>query len=265
MSKRLNDDNNDKFSKRIKLSNVEIWKTKLEQVKEYINENNKLPSQNNKNNNIKKLGEWLSSQHYNYKNNKYIMKNENIRKQYEEFIKEYKKYFINNIELWKTNFEKVKEYININNKLPSTSNENIEIKQLAEWLIRQQYNYKREKNIMKSQTIRKKYKDFIEEYKEYFISNEELWNIKLEKIKKYAYENNKLPSNNDINNNIKQLGVWLSKQEYNYKKRKNIMKNETIRKQYEQFIIEYANYFIINDELWGNNLEPEEERLIVMV
>ena len=55
-----------------------------------IDNNKKLPSQYDKNNDIKILGRWLSNQKQNYKNNKKIMKDENIRKQWEDFLQKYK-------------------------------------------------------------------------------------------------------------------------------------------------------------------------------
>ena len=44
------------------LDNYELWLTKLNLVYEYINKNNKFPSTIDKNNDIKKLGLWLSHQ-----------------------------------------------------------------------------------------------------------------------------------------------------------------------------------------------------------
>jgi hypothetical protein len=58
----------------------------------------------------------------------------------------------------------------------------------------------------------------------------------------------KNPSLNDKNKNIKQLGYWLSHQQHNYKNKKNIMKDETIRKKYEEFIEIYNKYFQSNNE-----------------
>ncbi len=67
-------------------SNEEIWEDNLNKVIDYIKENNKLPSKHNKNKEIKSLGIWISSQKANYKNNFQIMKNEEIRNKWEEFI-----------------------------------------------------------------------------------------------------------------------------------------------------------------------------------
>ena len=74
-------------------SNEEIWKENLEKVKTYINENKKLPSVVSKNEEIKSLGLWLKYQKHIYKNKERIMKIDEIRKEWEIFIKEYKEYF----------------------------------------------------------------------------------------------------------------------------------------------------------------------------
>jgi len=67
------------------------WNYKLKLVEKYIIENNKTPSKVDKNKENKQLGMWLDHQKQNYKNNKNIMKDENIRKQWETFIDKYKK------------------------------------------------------------------------------------------------------------------------------------------------------------------------------
>ena len=73
----------------------DIWKNNLEKCKKYIDDENKRPTHHSKDEDIKPLGQWLEHQTTNYKNNIYIMKDENIRKIWEEFIKDekYKKYF----------------------------------------------------------------------------------------------------------------------------------------------------------------------------
>ena len=70
------------------------WTDKLDQVKVYIDTNNKRPSLKDKNIDIKQLGKWLSTQQQNYNINikecRYIMKEENIKKKWEEFINDSK-------------------------------------------------------------------------------------------------------------------------------------------------------------------------------
>ena len=237
------------------ISNEELWKAKLVQVKEYINKNKKRPSNKDKNNEIKRLGEWLSGQQKNYKKECHIMKDDIIKKQYEEFMKEYEEYFISNEELWEIKLEQVKEYINKYKKRPSCSDKNNEINQVGHWLSTQQINYRKKGPIMENDNIRKLYEEFMKEYEEYFISNEELWEIKLEQVKEYINKYKKRPSCSDKNNEINQVGHWLSTQQINYRKKGPIMENDNIRKLYEEFMKEYEEYFISNEDLWKFKLK----------
>ena len=65
----------------------------------------------------------------------------------------------------------VKDYIEINNKLPSKQDTIKDIKQLPEWLSTQQKNYKNKKDIMKDEIIINKYEKFKNDskYQEYFL------------------------------------------------------------------------------------------------
>lgn len=72
----------------------EKWYNSLNQVKNYITLYNKRPSQSNKNEEIKKLGKWLSHQHENYKHKMRIMKdNNNVYNEWTNFINEFPQYF----------------------------------------------------------------------------------------------------------------------------------------------------------------------------
>jgi hypothetical protein len=94
---------------------------------------------------------------------------------------------------------------------------------------------------MSDEKIRKLWKDFISEYKTYFLSIEEEWKLNLEWVKKYINENNKRPSHSD--KNIRTYYKWINQQIMNYKNKNKIMLNETIRKLWEDFISEYKDHF----------------------
>ena len=113
----------------------------------------------------------------------------------------YKEYFISNEDEWYNNLEKVKKYINENNKRPSEKDKNKEIKQMGNWILHQQINYKKKEQIMRNQEIYDKWTEFINnnKYKTHFMSNEEEWYNNLEQVKKYIDDNNKKPSDKDKN------------------------------------------------------------------
>ena len=229
------------------ISNEELWNNNLEKVIKYINEKQKLPSTTDKDVEINMLGKWLSSQNSNYKNMQYCMKDMIIYNKFKDFLETYKEYFISNEELWNNNLENVIKYINENQKLPSGANDKKYICSLGRWLYTQKKNYKIRKEIMKEDIIYNRFKDFLEKYKEYLLSNEEIWFNTLEKVKKYINENNKRPSSVGKDYNIKILGCWINHQQNNYKTKSKSMKDEIIYNKWTSFITEYKSYFS-NDE-----------------
>ena len=241
------------------MSFEEIWKHKLDKVKEYIDENGKRPSGSDKNNNIKTIGRWIETQNTNYPN-KNLMKNYYIREKWEEFLKEYSEYFLSNEDKWINNLIQVKEYIIEFNKRPSSTDRNKEVKKIGEWILTQKINYP-DKCIMKNDNVKKLWEEFVKEYSEYFLSNEEIWINNLTQVKEYIIEYNKRPSSFDKNNNIKFLGNWLITQKSNYPD-KYSMKNEDIKKQWEEFIKEYEEYFISKEEIWIHKLDKLKEYVI---
>jgi hypothetical protein len=232
----------------------EIWMKRLQEVKDYIDEHKKRPCSKDKNNKIKKLGQWISNQLHKYKNN--IMTNHNIYIEWTKFINDdkYKKYFLSNEEKWLQILEKVKNFININNKKPSI-NDNTK---LSYWLDHTIKAYKF--NIMKNQEIYDEWTEFIndEKYKEYFLSNKEKWLQILEKVKNFININNKKPTINDKDNDIKFLGRWLINQKTSYKYRKDtVMTNQDIYDEWTKFINDdkYKEYIISNEDKWLQILE----------
>jgi hypothetical protein len=237
------------------MSNDEIWNDTLEKVKSYIETNDKLPSSTDKNKEIKQLGCWISNQKKNYSKQEYIMKDENIRNKWEDFITTYSHLFMSNDEMWNDTLEKVKSYIETNDKLPSKEDKNKDIKQLGIWISNQKKNYSKKECIMKQENIRNKWKDVVNIYPYLFMSNDEIWNDTLEKLRLYIETNNKLPSQQDKNKEIKQLGCWISDQKTKYSKQKDIMKQENIRIKWEDFINTYSHLLMSNEEIWNDTLE----------
>jgi superfamily II DNA or RNA helicase len=227
----------------IVINSVELWKKRLQIVKDYIDKYEKRPSSSNNDKNIKSLYTWINRQIYIYKTKKYIMNNKEIKLLWEEFIEKYKIYFISNKEIWVFKLNDIKKYINENNKRPSSHDKNNNIKSLGYWLLDQAINYKNNIEIMKDKEIRLLWEKFIEIYNKFFISKEDEWKLNIKKVESYIKENNKKPSRSNNDSNIKMLGNWISTQLKNYKKYVEIMKNDDIRKLWEEFIEKYKEYF----------------------
>jgi len=235
------------------------WYDKLKLVKEYINENHKKPSTYNKNKEIKQMSKWIQHQQTNYKKKTEIMKQQEIHDEWTKFIKEYKEHFIDNNEFWYNMLDLVKEYINENHKRPAYVSKDSKIKQMGLWIKTQQQNYKKKEYIMKQQEIHDEWTKFIEEYKEHFIDNNEFWYNMLDLVKEYINENHKRPSTVSKDSKIKQLGLWISTQQTNYKKKTQIMKQQKIHDEWTKFIEEYKEHFIDNNEFWYNMLDLVKE------
>jgi hypothetical protein len=154
------------------MSNEEVWEYKLEEVKKYIDDNNKRPSIYDRDNNIKKLGQWIHTQITNYLKKEQIMQNDIIKEKWEEFINssKYNKYFISNEEGWYNTLEEIKKYIDENNKRPSSTDKDNNIKTLGIWISNQNKNYSKKKQIMKNDIIRINWEEFINDtkYKKHF-------------------------------------------------------------------------------------------------
>jgi hypothetical protein len=171
-----------------------------------------------------------------------------------------KKYFLTskNIKNWYNSLNKVKEYINNEKKRPSIHNKDKEIQKLGRWTSLQQANYKKKKEAMKDENIYSKWTQFMNDYQEYFKSNEksneEIWYDNLKKVKKYIDNNNKKPAESDKDEEIQKLGKWISLQQSNYNKKKEAMKDEKIYSEWSQFMIEYHKYFLNILDKWYNSL-----------
>jgi len=247
---------NNKYFKDKKIS----WLSYFNNVKKYIQENNKKPSPTDNNKEIKNMNYWINNQQMYYKNIINIMKDTDIYNLWTDFINDnyYKKILENNNELWINNFNLLKKFINENNKLPSIYDNKI----LSSWLYSQKKNYIDKNNIMKDTYIYNLWKDFInhENYKIYFeyykYNKNNLWIYYLNEIKKYINNNNKIPSQHDTDAEIKKLRKWLYKQQEKYSNPINIKKNDIYYKLWTDFINDdnYKIYFQDKKTLWINKL-----------
>jgi len=235
------------------------WELKLEQVKNYINVNKKCPSTEDKNKNIKTLGRWIGTQRLKYSRKMEIMKNKEIRRQWEEFMRDYGEYIRTTEEKWNDTLKQVKSYIDEYGKVPLQSDKNKVIKTLGKWLQHQRENFPKKTYIMQNNEIRTTWEEFIKEYSKYFKTNEEKWNDILKRVKKYIDENGKCPSQCDKNMNIKMLGCWIVAQRINYSKKVHIMRNEEIRSIWEEFIRYYGECIKTNEENWNDKLKQVKE------
>ena len=231
----------------------DIWVNNLENLKLYIQENKKLPSNYDNNHNIKKLAQWIGTQNQNFKNNKGFMKIHHLKEKWITFIEHNKNVFMSHEEIWKNHIETVENYIAKHNKLPLSTDKNREIQKLAMWLSNQKNNYKFQQNIMLNEDINKLWKDFIQKHRSLFMTSEEQWIENLSKIDEYIKKYNKLPSKKDTNEDIKSLKLWICRQKNIYPNN-GIMKNIEIKKLWETFVVNNKRFLMTFHEIWNDNL-----------
>ena len=233
------------------ISNEELWTNKLTELKTFIDLNKRRPIYNKKTENV--LYMWLSTQLSIRKTEKQIMLNENVKNSWDTFIKDYGQYIMSNEELWTNKLTKLKTFIDLNKRRPNKRKETEKV--LCIWLDNQLNNRKTKKQIMLNEYIRSLWDSFIKNYKQYFISNEELWINKLTELKAFIGFNKQRPSQVSKKETEKGLSLWLANQLTNRKAKKEIMLNEDIKGLWNSFIKDYQQYIMSNEELWTNNLD----------
>ncbi len=253
------------------VDNEEKWYEKLEAVKNYIDVHEKKPNNRNTDNTIRSLGHWISNQLRNYKYSKTIMANPEIRQAWENFTSnpKYSKYFISNEDYWYGKLTDSKNYMDVNEKRPSSKDKDPIIRCLGRWIDNQLTNYKESKYIMVNPEIRKAWESYISDlkYSKYFTGKEEDWYDNLNSTKNYINTNDKRPSKKDKDETIKFLGNWIGTQLQNYKESTPIMANPEIRKAWENFTSDhkYSKYFTSNEEVWYEKLEGVKNHIDVHV
>lgn len=162
------------------------------------------------------------------------------------------------VDAWSEMLAKVKMYIEKNGQRPPDTSKNSEIRRMGRWISYQLVNYKKRECIMKSDEIYKTWNTFMNCYIEHFKSNEEIWDDNLEKVKNYIDSNKCRPGVYSKDYNTKKMGVWVSTQLINSKKRINIMKSNEIYDKWNTFIRDYSDYFKSSNEAWNELLEKVE-------
>ena len=137
-------------------------------------------------------------------------------------------------------------------KRPSEGSKDTNEKFLGRWLQDQMTNYKNKNKGMKSQERYDTWTQFMEEYKECILSNDEKWDTTFQKLKDYINENKRRPSHHSKDNDVKFLGRWVQGQIKNYK---NSMNTEERYEKWTKFLEEYTKYF-------NNSVDKSESSVI---
>jgi len=223
--------------------NDEKWKETFSEVVEYINKNNCRPSKHSQDNHIKSLGYWVDSQLKNYRLEQKIMKNSQIKKIWENFMKKYAKYFLTGNDQWNETLEQVEKFIKDNGKKPSTKDADKDTRKLGNWISTQQKNYAKKVYVMEDEGMRQVWENFMEKYPSLFFDKDMEWKSMLRKCKSYIDTNGKRPLQKDEDEEVRRLGNWMSNQKRNYDKNAEMMKKTEMRQLWQQFEQSYSAYF----------------------
>ena len=112
------------------------WEKKFQELKDFVIENKKYPSQRSKNNEEKQLSIWIMS------NRKFKDTMKEERKNKLESLPNWK-WIVCVKPSWEDSFNKLVNFIKENEKLPSTSSSNSIEKTLGLWAYTQKRNYKK--------------------------------------------------------------------------------------------------------------------------
>jgi hypothetical protein len=127
---------------------VQDWKTKHKQMCEFIEKNETTPNPKSEDSTEKTLGCWVGSQKRNYDSNSSESSNERMKnpeiwqiwtntladERYQTYL------IIDLVQYWKNKHKLMCEYIDIENKAPSTTAKDPNIKTLGVWVSRQKLN-----------------------------------------------------------------------------------------------------------------------------
>jgi len=120
---------------------------------------------------------------------------------------------------WHINFQKLNNYIEYHDKLPSLLNPNEEIKKMTRWLYRQNKVF--DKNIANHENG-VVWLQFKKKYEHLFLDNYDKWNNMFNKLHNFIIENNDLPPFKTSNKDIKKINNWMNSQMKAYKNQNSV-------------------------------------------
>jgi superfamily II DNA or RNA helicase len=253
------------------------WMGKFYMLQKYITENKTIPSIGDTNIENKRLSGWFQNQKKNFRKKIKMMKYEKYYNLWKTFMETHQKQFFTEEEKWSLKLNKLKEFIDANNKTPSKyakpdedddENEFSEEK-LGSWLDTQKKNCKNEIKMFRFTTtdgnkiyehpeIVNLWNTFIDQYKKYLLQGNEHWYSRLNELKIFLDENRdkkqKTPSSHSKDEKVKSLASFIGTQKKNYLNKTQIMQDPEIYDTWTKFIEEYADSMMSENEFWLKRL-----------
>ena len=231
--------------KNIFITNDEQFDTNIESIKKWIIESKlcKLPTPESNDEFEKTLGRWCSNVRLAYKNNK--LSSNRIK-----LCETIPYWYWNQDDYCNRMFIHLQTYIKENQKFPGAKSKNIWENKLGNFITAKKKDYFDNK-------LDKKYIKILENIPNWSWKRNlnDDWKMNLEKLEKYIVKFKKYPTAKDD----KFINKWMEHQKTNYKNKSAIMKNDTIRQQWEEFITEYQEYFPNNPAIQEQEKKPTKK------
>jgi superfamily II DNA or RNA helicase len=248
------------------------WVKRLSELKNYIDNNGKKPLKNSEDLYIKKLANWLRSQSSYYKNNSSLNFDKHTRKLWCEFIndKTYSHLF-DIYKKWIYKLDKIKEYIDLNGKVPPKKYKDKYLKNVKPWLLSQTRNYNKKKGlIFENEEIYQNWVNFIKKYGKFIESfpPKKLWLNNFDNLIKFINLNKKMPSLKSDDETEILLAKWTKVQRYRYNNKKMNYQNS---EKWKELIGDDTLYNIVknkkmnyqNSEKWKESIGYVSSRNMV--
>ena len=235
------------------------FEDKFEQLKQWILINKKIPSSTSKDPQEKQLGIWCSHKRVDKKKGQ--LSDEKIKK-----IEELNDWFWEQEDPFDDYYDKLKQWIIINKKLPSSMSKNPQEKQLGQWCSDKR-KYKK-KGKLSDDKIQK-----LEKLTGWYWDQEDPFDDSYEQLKQWIIISTKFPALTSNDPQEKQLGSWCSNQRTNKKKGKlsddKIHKLEKLTgwywKQEDSFdglYNELKQWILINNRIpYERSKDPQDKQL----
>jgi hypothetical protein len=153
------------------------------------------------------------------------------------------------VDTWFQRLGELKVFIDESGKRPTKQSNKI----LNEWICTQYKSFK----MGLTSKLNSRYdlwNQFLQDYKEHFKSNDEIWYEQFEEVNKLMEKGEKPLSKTSI-------GSWICRQQKNYKGRNEGMKDQTKYDLWTQLLEKYKEHFKINDDIWYEKFEEVNKLL----
>jgi len=153
---------------------------------------------------------------------------------------------------WYTRLENLISFIDTNKRCPKSIKKDKKEIQYAKWLMNQRSNYQKRLGYMSDADKRKRFEEFLETYKAYFLTSSEKWYRTLQQLQDFIDTHGKRPSQHTKEKKERQLSLWINTQNHNYSQNVQALSDQQKRKAWGKFLDDYKEYVYDPNVEWDN-------------